>query len=406
MDYLSGMFSVFVFGMVVALLGTVKLKLTPKIGADDAQFGKLVAILQFSMVIFAIVAGVLLDILGFKTIIILGFVITAIAFFLVGSAKTYGLVALAAILLGIGGQFANNGGNVLIPMLFSDPATGSNFGNTFFGLGAFLLPLVAGRLLERMELQKALTIIAVIILIPLIFPLFATLPTKEASVSGELAMNLLGNWITWLAALTLFCYIGLETSMATWITSYAKDVNATDSQAANSLSIFFIAMMISRLLLGISGLEDLAPIGGYVIALVALISAGVIFWMTTITELSTARIALATAGFFFGPVFPTTIGVTFQHYDSSSWGTLFGVIFAIGLLGATLLPAWIGALAKGKTVKQSLSILVVTAVFLAILGFGLGMVPRDTTATPAAVDGAAEVVPAVPGTTDQAPVQE
>ena len=80
MDYLSGMFSVFVFGMVVALLGTVKLKLTPKIGADDAQFGKLVAILQFSMVIFAIVAGVLLDITGFKTIIILGFVITAIAF--------------------------------------------------------------------------------------------------------------------------------------------------------------------------------------------------------------------------------------------------------------------------------------------------------------------------------------
>ena len=99
-------------------------------------------------------------------------------------------MALAAILLGIGGQFANNGGNVLIPMLFSDPATGSNFGNTFFGLGAFLLPLVAGRLLERMELQKALTIIAVIILIPLIFPLFATLPTKEASFSGELAMNL------------------------------------------------------------------------------------------------------------------------------------------------------------------------------------------------------------------------
>ena len=61
---LSGFYSVFIFGIIVAILGSIKLKLAPRIGADDAQFGKIVAALQWTMVVMAILAGT--DITSFQ----------------------------------------------------------------------------------------------------------------------------------------------------------------------------------------------------------------------------------------------------------------------------------------------------------------------------------------------------
>ena len=102
---LSGFYSVFIFGIVVAFLGSIKLKLAPRIGADDAQFGKIVAALQWTMVVMAILAGLLLDTLGFRVIVIAGALLSALAIFLIGRGKTIGSVIAACLLLGIAGQF-------------------------------------------------------------------------------------------------------------------------------------------------------------------------------------------------------------------------------------------------------------------------------------------------------------
>lgn len=372
---LAGLFSVFAFGMTVALLGSIKLKLAPRIGADDAQFGKMVSILQFTMVIFAILAGIFLDTFGFKMTIAAGMIVTAVAVLIIGNSASYGLAAIGCIILGIGGQFVNVGGNGLVPSLFSDPAAGSNIGNTFFGLGAFLLPLICANMLDKKGISGTLTIIAAIIAVPVIFALLGNFPPREASFSAEVATGLLSNYITWLAALTLFCYIGLEVSMASWISSYASELGASDKEATNTLSLFFICMMISRLVFGlqdkVTGV-NLTPIGGYVLGIAGLVSAVAIFMMKNSTSVGAGKTAVAIAGICFAPVFPTVVGVTFQHFPNTQWGTLFGVIFAIGLLGATIMPAWIGSMAKGKTVREGLGILIVAAVGLAVIAFFLG----------------------------------
>lgn len=384
MDYpvalVSGLFSVFVFGMVVSVLGTIKLKLTPKIGADDAQFGKLVSVLQFTMVIMAIGAGIIKDNIGFKLAIMIGFLGTGVAIFLLGSAKSYGVAIIACILLGIGGQFVNVGGNTLVPSLFEDEAKASNLGNTFFGLGAFLLPVVCAWLLEKMDLQKALLIIAVFTAILFFIPLGGEFPQTGKGFEAAMVGSVLSQVVTWCAALTLFCYIGLEVSMATWITSYASELGADDAAAGRTLSIFFLCMMASRLLFGLQNMFDLTEWGRVVLTGAAILSAIVIFWMISSKSIGMGRIAVGFAGFFFGPVFPTTVGVTFSHFDQSEFGTVFGIIFGIGLLGASTIPAWIGTLAKGKSVANGLKILMVTAIILAVIAFVLGSLPATEAA--------------------------
>lgn len=375
---IAGLGSLFAFGLIVALLGSVKLKLAPKIQADNAQFGKIVSVLQIAMVVMAIVAGIALDNLGFRLVIMMGGLTSAIAIFLIGAGNSRLSVAAACVLMGIGGQFVNVAGNTLAPRLFTDKAAGSNVGNTFFGLGAFLIPIIAAQLLKRMSIRRALCIVSVFALIPAIVAFLGTFPTEEKSFNVAMIQGLLENIVTWIAAVTLFCYIGLEVSMATWITTYASDLGADHSAAGNTLSIFFVFMMISRLIFGLQGQVthiDLTPNGAYILCGLAILAALVITSMAAAKTLRRGRIAVGAAGFLFGPIFPTTIGVTFQHFEPSQYGTLFGLIFAIGLLGATFLPAWIGTIAKGKSVRQGLRVLTVTAIILAGLSLVLGWLP-------------------------------
>lgn len=374
---LAGFSSVFIFGIVVAFLGSIKLKLTPRIGADDAQFGKIVAVLQWTMVVMAVLAGLLLDSFGFRAIIIAGALLTTLSIYLIGKGKTIGSVMGACVLLGIAGQFVNVAGNTLNPMLFTDLSAGSNLGNTFFGLGAFLIPIITAALFVRMDFSKALALVALICLPAVLFALLGDFPVREgSSFSMAVATGLLANPVTWVASLTLFCYIGLEVSMAVWITSYASELGANDSQASNVLSLFFVAMMIGRLIVGlqdkVTGIE-LTPIGGWLLAVAALIAAVAITIMMGAKDLGVGRMAVILAGLVFAPVFPTVIGVTFQHFEEAQRGTLFGLIFGIGLIGASTIPAWIGRLAKGKSVQSGLNILRVTAVLLAVIALVLGL---------------------------------
>lgn len=376
---LAGFYSVFIFGIIIAFLGSVKLKLTSRIGADDAQFGKIVSVLQWTMVVMAILAGLMLDSFGFRTIILLGSFLSAAAILYFGQGRTIKSVMIACVLLGIAGQFVNVAGNTLNPMLFDDLSAGSNLGNSFFGLGALLIPIITAALFSRMGYAPSLAVVAVLCLPAVLFALLGEFPaTGGQSFSADMAFSLLGNHITWLAALTLFCYIGLEVSMAVWITSYATELGADETKASQTLSLFFVAMMIGRLIVGlqdkVTGIS-LTPVGGIVLAIAALIAALAITMMMKSNSLGSARKAVILAGFVFAPIFPTTIGVAFQHFDETQRGTLFGVIFAIGLIGASTIPAWIGSLAKDKSIRSGLNILRITAVALALIAALLGSAP-------------------------------
>lgn len=370
MAMLAGFFSVFSFGILIAFLGSIKLKLAPRVGADDEQFGRIVAVFQWTMVIMAILGGMALDSFGHGLIIPAGMILAALGIVLIGHSNTVSQVMLACVVLGIGGQFVNLGGNTILPALFEDPSAGSNFGNTFFGLGALLIPIVTASLFARTTYTKTLYVVGAILLVPVVFGLIAEFPSVGESFRAAVVGELLVNLTTWLAALTLFCYVGLEVSMATWITTYASELGADDSGASRTLSLFFVAMMLSRLGFGVqdkvTGI-DLTPVGGWVLVGAALVAAAAITFLIGTRDLGAARWAFFLLGAVFGPVFPTTVGVTFQHFDPSQWGTLFGMIFAVGLVGASILPAWIGKLAKGRSVQGALSILRTTSLALGVL---------------------------------------
>ena len=89
-------------------------------------------------------------------------------------------------------------------------------------------------------------------------------------------------------------------------------------------------------------------------------------------KISQSRILVVAAGLAFAPLFPTIVGVTFSKFSPEIYGSIFGIIFAVGLLGAVIVPKAIGNLAKGASVQNGLKLLLPACVLLVILAIVLG----------------------------------
>jgi fucose permease len=143
-----------------------------------------------------------------------------------------------------------------------------------------------------------------------------------------------------------------------------------DASAQRLLSLFAVAMMAGRLIA--SQVPAITEYGSWFIAGAALVAALIILLMTISKSVMQAQILAILAGLFFAPCFPTTVGVTFAKFEPAVYGSVFGIIFAVGLAGAVIVPKAIGNLAKGSSVQKSLKLLVPACILLVILALVLG----------------------------------
>jgi fucose permease len=382
MEQIVTLLCVFGLGMCFSLLGSISVKLMPRLKIDTARFGTLISSFMITCLVASVVIGVLIDIWGHKPFAIIGFIVTAFCIFIIARATSYSAVLAACLLLGVGAMCLNNVGNTLMPhVLFGgqNAPAALNLGNVFFGLGLFLTPFIVSFLFRKVAYENAVSVLALIALVPVIFAILAKYPDVKLGFEAATVAKLLASPVVIVAALALFCYISLEMSFSNWLPSFGKEVISSvkpdadagviDASSQRMLSAFAVAMMAGRLIT--SQIPIIAEYGSYFIAGAALLSCLVILVMMAIRNVSLAWLMAILAGLFFAPCFPTTVGVTFNKHPENQ-GTVFGVIFAVGLLGGVIIPKAIGNLAKGSSVQKSLKLLVPACVALIILALILG----------------------------------
>lgn len=400
-----GLSGAFGLGMCFAMLGSIAVKMMPCMNIDQAKFGSMISAFMFACLIASLAVGVLQDKLGFKAVAVIGFAVAAVSVLILANAKNYNAGAVACVLLGIGAMACNTTGNVLgtqvvQEMLKGNPAAANNLVNVCFGLGLFLTPFIVSFLFQKMDYEKAVSVLGVILLVPVLFALPAKYPAAPAGFTIGAAVGLLKEPVTIVAALVLFCYIALEASFTNWLAPFGKEViqkekpdlptGQVDASAARMLSAFAVAMMVGRLVTGLSGIT---AAGGWLIAGAAVVAAIVILAMMGVNGSGAAFALAAVSGLVFAPAFPTTVGVTFGKFGGGS-GSLFGIIFAIGLAGAVIIPKMIGNMAKGASVQKALRLLLPACAVLAILAVVLHKLPEIAKAEPAPAAPPAAAQPA------------
>ena len=367
--------AVFSLAVCFIILGSISSDLQKALNIDNAGFGSLIMALFLTSCVVQLFVGPAVDRFGYKPLAILGFVVTSASIFLLAYAASFGVAFVACMLLGVGAMSLNTVGNTLIPVVLfegKDPARASNFGNGFFGLGYVAAPFLFTLFLQKMGMsyRASLSVFGFLVLVFLLFSLGARYPKVQIGFQFGKALSVLGKGPVLIAALALFCYMSLEVSMGSWIRKLMEELfgkGSPDSSfwAGMVLSLFGAAMMVGRFIS--SAIKNLTAIGVRVIAGAAVVSLIGILMMILTQSAGIAIVAVVVTGLAFAPIFPTVVGITFAKFDSSLYGSIFGIIFAVGLLGGTFVPKYIGNLSAEGSVQSSLTIAAVMAGILIVI---------------------------------------
>jgi fucose permease len=359
---------VFGLGMCFSLLGSIGVKLMPRLAIDRGRFGTLISSFMFTCLVMSLIIGLITDKVGYKPVAIFGFFAASLCIFLLARAQTYASAALCCFFLGFGAMALNTAGNTLLPVVLfggKNPAAASNLGNVFFGLGLFLTPLIVSFFFRKTTYPKTVSLLGVLILVPVVPAVMAEYPKAAAGFSLAEAGSLLAQPVVLLGAVVLLLYSSIETSFCNWLTPYAKemfsrvrsdnDEGAVDASAQRMLSVFAVAMMAGRLIA--SQVPAITRYGSLVIGGVMLVSAAIILGMAVVKKAWLVPVLAALSGLMLAPCFPTTVGLVYSKHPAN-FGSVFGVIFAGAMLGGVVVPKAIGNLAKGATIQKSLRLLI------------------------------------------------
>jgi fucose permease len=366
----------FVFGLLVALIGGLKLKLAERLQIGEGRVGGLLAALNLALIPMMLVSGLLIDALGVRSVLVVGALVAAVAVFSLSLRRSYSAALACVLLLGAGSACLSTASVVLMarPETFgfhsNELAASINLGHVFVALGALMTPTLTDLLLRTLDFRKAVAVLALVCLVPAAAAAFlpgARWPEPPAEKADLLAT--LTDVPILMTGVAFLFYAPLEFAVSTWGSTYLTvDQGYSEGRAAWLMSFFWLAYLLSRVLMALlfhaRRLEPgWAP---WLILLMALAAAALMGNLAGSGKPHSATGGLILLGFALGPIFPTLVAVALAAAPMGGHGTAYGTMFAVGSLGSAVLAPVLGVLARGKSVLRALRWLAPIALLLVI----------------------------------------
>lgn len=339
----AGYYAAFLcIGLSASIVGPTLPGLAENTGATLSQISLLFTARSLGILIGSLTVSRLYDRLPGHRVMVLGLFCLALGLAATPIIPQLGALALVMLLIGVFGSTVDIGTNTMLPWLHRDNvAPYMNGLHFFFGVGAFLAPIVVAQaLLLSGEIVWAYWLVALLIL-PVaawIGPQRSPRPqtTPEGTVVGQPNYPLVA-----VITLFFFLYVGAEVSFGGWIYTYAVRMGlATVTTAAYLTSLFWGSLMIGQLI-SIPIANRLAPRH--------LLAVGIAGCLASIGLLlakpdSTAVLWISSAGLglFMAPLFPTTLSLAGRNMPVT--GKTTGWFFAGASIGAMTLPWLVGQL--------------------------------------------------------------
>ncbi len=236
-------------GLVSASLGPTVLRLAENTGSEISQLSYIFLARSTGYMIGSLLAGHLIDRLPGNRVLGVALLAIALFMFIVPLMTVLVLLAVILILVGLGEGHVDMGSNTLLVWTHRDGVGPyMNALHFFFGLGAFLSPIIVVQLLERTGTLRGPYWVLALLVIPiglwlLLLPSPRHVPLDKASGGSTNSLILLI-----LVALFMFTYVGAEVSFGGWIYTYAATLGLANEMTAGYLtSAFWGALMIGRL---------------------------------------------------------------------------------------------------------------------------------------------------------------
>ncbi|KAJ5541868.1 Major facilitator superfamily domain general substrate transporter [Penicillium sp. DV-2018c] len=155
--------------------------------------------------------------------------------------------------------------------------------------------------------------------------------------------------VTWLCALFLLGYVGVEVALGGWIVTFMIRIRQGSAFASGMTATgFWLGITVGRIILGFitPRVGEKVAIAAYIIASMAF---GLVLWL--VPQFYASAVAVSFQGFFLGPLFPGAVVTVTKLLPRHLHVPSIGFVAAFGGSGAAILPFAVGVLAQAKGVK-------------------------------------------------------
>lgn len=333
------------FGITATALGSLLPSLIARFGLDNAAAGSLFPILNLAVLGGSLVFGPVVDRYGYRILLAVCVALVILGLGGIASARSLALLAPALACVGFGGGAVNGATSALVADVSDEGATalGLSILGVFFGIGAFGMPLLLGLLLRRFSYGAVTAAIGMTLLLPLLFGLAIRYPPPKQAQGFPIrrGLALLRDPALVLLGLCLFFESGMEATTGGWTATYVQgDLGVRPDRALFFVSAFWAGMLLGRIVFGTLGRRLSAATALYATFGVAFCAAlGMLGGRTPLL----VGAASALLGLGFAAVFPLVLAFGGTRYPALS-GSVFGMLFAMGMVGGISFPWLMGIL--------------------------------------------------------------
>lgn len=359
-----------VLGMEAGGLQYHLLLIGREMGISATRMGNLVSVQYLAFILIPLLFGGMGDRYGKKKILIgFGLCFSCGCLVLV-VAGGFALSLLGVFLIGAGYSICESTGTSLLSDVFGSNASRYiNWSQSCFSVGALVSPLLGQWMCDGLGLNWRAFFLLLLVLYVLLAVYAAFLifpPTLYMECAQEKTEKSTGQeekiWhLAALLAAGIMIYAGMENGIAYFMGTQVSEVLLTEKYNSLVLSVFWIAMIPSRYVVGvIRNQEKLLLKCAYLGGAVCL---GLLFVAHSLPAL---LLVYGAMGFFFAPVWPLIMSEA-GRLDKSNSGRISGIMVAGCGIGGAVSPTVFGFLADQVGLHASIGfILAITVTGLVI----------------------------------------
>lgn len=361
----------------MAVLGTLfgLPEMRTRLHIDLAQQGTMFLLLYLGILLATLLAGPVIDAIGNKVILVSSSALVAAGMAGFAFAHSFAAAAIPAVLLGCGGGGLNTSTSVLISDLYGEiRGPMLNMLGIFYGVGALCIPLLAAAIAGHFPIAPQLLFCAglagacAILFLPMHFPEASAAKSfswreafQVARYPGVLVLGFL-----------LFCQSGNEACISGWTSTYVGETGLSAQTATFILAGYWAALMVGRLLVA----RLLKSVGKEKLVLASGVGAllGVAILLTNRSE-EMLIVGVLMIGFSYAGIFPTTLAVAGDAYRKMA-GSVFGLLFAIALVGGMSFPWAVGHISQALGVRYGMVVPLLGAAGICVLAWRVILTSR------------------------------
>ena len=364
----------FSFGLLWAAIGPLLAQFADRNGTNLATIGGIYSTVFLGAVSAQIILGPLTDRWGQLRTLTFSLLTLALGIAGVSFSTWLPLTFFLAFLAGLGQGLTNLSGNVMIGQIYKEKSVSAvNLINVFFGIGAFIGPLLVSAALHLWKngfpaLWFSTLLMAVVAMIFLLGYFNEPVGAQNQSDTQTKEKRIHISPFLWSLGAMLLLYVGAESAMGGWATTYMLKTTALNIEiAALVASGFWLAITLGRISGTLLG-SHLSAKRILTLCLLVL-SFGTILFLVSYGQTALSIVAIFLIGLGMGAIYPTGMAMMTSTYPNNA-GKAASLITAMGAVGGMVLPWLQGVVMENASIRAG-TITFAIFIVLMVISFGV-----------------------------------